>query len=177
MARAPILLIGLAGAAFLAGGLVPGDLTIETPAQARGATQRAAEPQSGDIVKSNRISGPSPARDRTSVSTVELVGLSKVTVILRDETGTILYSSDPRTGTTVLAKDTELPVITLKEEMRGPPVQLPVTRREGSDTPSQGPVNKPRYPVGCVTDVSSLVRASADRAPSLCLAYLDQSLL
>jgi hypothetical protein len=96
-------------------------------------------------------------------------------VILRDRDGKVLYKSDPRTGVTTFARDTDLPVVTLKDEMQSPVAQHPVRRQEGNEAPrEQKP--KSRNPVGCVGDVSPLVKASANRMPSLCLALLNQTL-
>ena len=97
------------------------------------------------------------------------------TVILRDQNGKVLYKSDPRSGTTIYARDTDLPVVTLKEDAKAPAAQHHVNQREGTEVPSEQK-QKTRKPVGCLGDVSPLVKASADRMPSLCLAFLQQSL-
>ena len=150
----PATLLGLAGVAFLAGSFIPASFSIASLAQAERP----------------------PAQQPATISTVELVGIAQATVILRDRNGEVLYRSDPQSGITIFAKNTDLPIITLKEEVHAPVVQHPVApRREGTEVP---PDQKPkrRNPVGCLGDVSPLAKAGADRTPSLCLALLDQSL-
>ncbi|RDI58595.1 hypothetical protein [Microvirga subterranea] len=177
MFRTTATLIGMAGAAVLAGGLAPNAFGTVSLAKSDTALDRAALTQQVMAsAKTSRLQEPSPSQDRQTVTVVELVGMSQATVILRDRDGRVLYKSDPQAGTTTFSKNTDLPVVTLKEEERGPAVQQhPTVRREGNETPATTP-QKRRNPVGCVGDVSPLARASADRSPSLCLALLDQSL-
>jgi hypothetical protein len=125
--------------------------------------------------KGDRMMAPVPSANPTTVSIVELVGVVQATVILRDRDGKVLYKSDPHAGTTIYARDTDLPVVTLKENVQAPAAQHPVNQREGNEAPGEQK-QKARKPVGCLGDVSPLVKASADRMPSLCLALLEQSL-
>lgn len=175
MFRTPVTLLGVAGVVVLAGSFVPASFNIVSLAQSQGLLKPMLTMQTSFPVKGDRMAEPLPASNRAAVSIVELVGISQATVILRDQNGRVLYRSDPRSRSTAVSKNTDLPVITLKEEMQGPAVQHPVTRREGTEMP-QEPKPKRRNPVGCMGDVSPLARASADRMPSLCLANLDLSL-
>jgi len=59
--------------------------------------------------------------------------------------------------------------------VRAPVSQHPANRQEGNEVPREQK-QKSRKPVGCMADVSPLAKASADRMPSLCLAFLEQSL-
>lgn len=176
MFRTPVTLLGLTGVVLLAGSFVPASFNIISLAQSEGllkpvlAAQLPVAPVKGD-----RMAEPLPASSRESVSIVELVGVSQATVILRGRNGEVLYRSDPQSGITAFSKNTDLPVITLKEETQGPAVQHPVIRREGTEMP-QEQKPKRRNPVGCMGDVSPLAKASADRTPSLCLAQLEQPL-
>ncbi|MBF9195326.1 hypothetical protein [Microvirga terrestris] len=175
MFRIPMALVGLAGIFFVAGSFVPASFNMSDQAQSEvladaGLPQRMNAPTKGD-----RMLAPVPSTNPATVSIVELVGVAQAAVILRDRDGTVLYKSDPLTGTTIYARDTDLPVVTLKEEMQAPATQHPVSQREGNEAPS-GPKPKMRKPVGCLGDVSPLAKASADRMPSLCLALLEQSL-
>jgi len=170
MFRTPVALVGLAGVFFVAGSFAPDVFSVSPLAQSDGSRLALAAPTKGD-----RVAGPVSVGSPTSVSIVEVVGVTDATVILRDRDGQVLYKSDPRVGVTSYARNTDLPVLTLKEEMRGPSSQHPVNRREGNETP-QPQKQKTRNPVGCMGDVSPLVKASANRMPSLCLASLDQSL-
>jgi hypothetical protein len=170
MFRTPVALVGLAGAFFVAGSFVPASFNMSPLVQSEALALAAV-----GSVKGDRFAAPVPTSKPVAVSTVELIGVTNAAVILRDHNGKVLYKSDPRTGITTFARDTDLPVVTLKDETRGPIAQHPVRRQEGTETPrEQKP--KARNPVGCVGDVSPLVKESSNRVPSLCLASLEQSL-
>ncbi|MGO4526238.1 hypothetical protein AB4097_15385 [Microvirga sp. 2MCAF35] len=170
MFRTPVALVGLAGAFFVAGSFAPASFNMPSLVQSE-----ALALSGGVLAKGDRIAAPVAASQPTTVSIVELVGVSNAAVILRDHDGKVLYRSDPRTGITTFARDTELPVVTVKDEAQGSVAQHPARHREGSETP-QEQKPKSRNPVGCLGDVSPLAKASANRMPSLCLALLDQSL-
>jgi hypothetical protein len=176
MLNSPATMIGMAGVIFLAGGFAPASFGIASLAQSDSPLARPILKAATAQAKGDRMAEPLPAAQRATISTVELVGVTQATVILRDRNGEILYRSDPRSGVTIFTKDADLPIITLKEEIRAPVVQHPAAnRREGTEVPAdQKP--KRRNPVGCLGDVSPLARAAADRTPSLCLALVDQSL-
>jgi len=170
MFRTPVALVGLAGVFFVAGSFAPTSFSMAPLAQSD-AAHRTAQVS----VKGDRVAQPAPAIRPMSVSIVELVGIARATVILRDADGTVLYKADPQNGVTTLARDTELPVVTLSEEMQGPVARHSGNRQEGNEAPREQK-QKSRNPVGCMSDVSPLVKASANRLPSLCLASLKQSL-
>jgi len=175
MFRTPVALVGLAGVFFVAGGFVPALSTLVLQGQPDLLAGAARSEVMSASTKGDRMAVPAPSAQPSTVSIVELVGISQATVILRDRDGRVLYKSDPRSGVTTLARDTDLPVVTLKEEMQAPVAQHPVSRREGGETPREKP-QKNRNPIGCLGDVSPLAKASGDRMPSLCLALLEQSL-
>ena len=175
MFRIPVALVGLAGIFFVAGSFVPASFNMSHQAQSEVLANAALPQRMNAPNKGDRMIAPIPSANPATVSTVELVGVTQATVILRDRDGKVLYKSDPESGTTTYARDTDLPVVTLKESVRAPATQHPVSRREGIEVPrEQKP--KARKPVGCLGDVSPLAKASADRMPSLCLALLQQSL-
>lgn len=128
--------------------------------------------------KGDRLSAPrAEAGERAVVSTVEVVGLTQATVILRDRDGTILYRSDPASNTTLVVKGADLPVVTLKEapatpvsrqSPEAPAVQGQTPKREGQDTPGDGA--RRSRPIGCEGSVSPLVRGESQRAPGRCLS-------
>lgn len=126
-----------------------GPASVEVPAMSM------ARAPKGDALGSARPAGPA-----STVATVELVGVSGTTIILRDRGGSVLFRSDPVTNTTVVARDVDLPVVTVKERSDSPVAPLP---------PSPA---KPRRPAmaGCDGLVSALVDSDANRLPGLCLA-------
>ena len=175
MFRTPVALVGLAGVFFVAGSFAPTSFMASPHAQSEVLPDAAFSKSLSGSFRGDRLAGPAPTSNPAMVSIVELVGVSQATVILRDRDGKLLYKSDPHSGVTTLARDTDLPVVTLKDEFQGPVAQHPVNRQEGNEAP-QEPKQKKRNPVGCLGDVSPLAKASANRMPSLCLALLEQSL-
>ncbi len=175
MFRTPVALVGLAGVLFVAGSFVPASFNTSPGAQSEVLADAALLQHMNASSKGDRITAPAPSATPATVSIVELVGVTDAMVILRDRDGKVLYKSDPRMGTTIYSRDTDLPVVTLKEDVRAPVAQHPVRRQEGNEAPGEQK-QKSRKPVGCMADVSPLAKASADRMPSLCLAFLEQSL-
>jgi hypothetical protein len=165
MIGAPATLIGMAGTAVLLASLAPA--AVGHPSTRPDATVAVA-----DSLKGDRIATPVAAKTRASVSSVELVGISNATVILRDRSGAILFRSDPLTNTTLVTKDADLPVVTLKEQGTSPVVQQPIPSREGSETPQ--PPQGRTTPPGCEAPLSPLAsRSLTNRIPGLCLVGLE----
>ena len=171
----PAAFIAMTGTAFLVASYA--SAAIET---------RVTEPAPKAAVvgtvsaKGDRLDRARPAAERAPVALVEVVGVSQVAVVLKGRDGSVLYSSDPLSNTTVVAKDADLPVVTLTETASVPVVQntpaAPAATgtqegREGTEQPTNAP-RKPRT-IGCETVVSPLVRNSAGREPSRCVVELD----
>lgn len=162
----------LTGAALLAGSIAFADSGLGSLELSK--TLKSALLQEAVAPKGDRLADARPAQSPTNVSIVEIVGIAHATVILRDSHGEVLYRSDPRSGITTISKNTELPVLTLKEDAQGPAVQHPpVSAREGNEDAAKA---KRQTPVGCMGDVSPLARAGNGRMPSLCLASLTHPL-
>ncbi|WP_445501906.1 hypothetical protein [Microvirga sp. G4-2] len=173
MLRNSTTLCTLTGAALLAAGIAF-DAGIAPLAQSQEFLKTALlnDPAAA---KGDRMVPARPAKNAVSISIIEIVGLTHATVILRGSNGEVLYRSDPRSGITTMAKNTDLPVLTMKEDLQSPAVQHPpATHGEGSDEGARKP--KRQTPVGCMGDVSPLASASANRMPSLCLASLGRPL-
>ncbi len=172
----PAAFIAMTGTAFLVASYA--SAAIET---------RVTEPAPKAAVvgtvsaKGDRLDRARPAAERASVALVEVVGVSQVAVVLKGRDGSVLYSSDPLSNTTVVAKDADLPVVTLTETASVPVVQntpaapAATGTQEGREGTEQQPTNAPRKPrtIGCETVVSPLVRNSAGREPSRCVVELD----
>lgn len=174
MLRTSTTLCTLTGAALLAAGIAFADAGVSPLAQSREFLKTALF-NGPAAVKGDRMMPAQAAENTVSISIIEIVGLTHATIILRGSNGEVLYRSDPRSGITTMAKNTDLPILTMREDLQGPAVQYPpVTRREGGDEGAREP--KRQTPVGCMGDVSPLASASANRMPSLCLAYLRQPL-
>ena len=167
MLDTPALVIGFTGAAFLIGSLAP--VALES-------RERAAAPVPAAVVKGDRLPVALSGTRRATVSTIEVVGAREVTIVFKDRDGQVLFRSDPLANSTIIAKDVDLPVITLKEEpaaSTAPVVQQPPPRQEGGDPPPAQPRRSKQ--IGCEAPVSALARSDASRVPGLCLAALAPS--
>jgi hypothetical protein len=165
MLGTPAILIGMTGTALLA-------LSLAGPALDGMSRSLQAKADATTSAKADRLRPPAASGPRATVSTVELIGVSRTTVILRDRDGAMLFKSDPLTNTTVVVKNAELPVVTLKEEATSPVVrQHPAAPQQGSQEP---PAQKDRRakPIGCDGLVSSLANREVSQVPALCLAGL-----
>ncbi|WP_298953920.1 hypothetical protein [uncultured Methylobacterium sp.] len=125
--------------------------------------EAVARPAGGGIVaKGDRLSR-SPAAPAAQVPvSVEITGLGAATVTLRNAAGEIVYRTDRLSNTTLVARDTEVPHVTLRSREGAPVVQKSPT---ASETPPR------RMLEGCEGAVSSLAGQEARRLlPSRCLA-------
>jgi hypothetical protein len=163
--------MGLAATAILAVTFTQSALSGVSGASRPSAPSEGAQAVVSET-KSARLSAPRPNAARTAVTTVELVGVTQATVILRDESGNVVFRSDPGSNVTYLAKDVDLPVVTIKEEAHTPVVQKPVRPAREREDASENPVRK-TSPVGCTGALSPLVKSEASRTSSLCLAALE----
>jgi len=174
MFRTSTTLCTLTGAALLAAGIAFADAGIQEPLAQSQRFLTSALFENPAASKGDRLMPARVADNGVSISIVEIVGLSHATVILRGSNGEVLYRSDPRTGITTMAKNTDLPVLTMREDLQSPAVQhSPAPHHQGGDEKAREP--KRKTPVGCMGDVSPLAKESANRMPSLCLASLKQS--
>jgi hypothetical protein len=89
-------------------------------------------------------------------------------VVLRDAAGRVLYRSDPVTNTTIMARDVQLPIVTVKPEPVSPAVEQPLDAQQSTDRPRLRERKGP--PLGCEGVVSALADRDASRPPGLCLA-------
>ncbi len=163
MLDTPASVLGFTAAAFLLGSLAP--VALESRERATASLVSSS--------KGDRLPLPAPSQPRSAVSTIEVQGLGQATVVFKSRDGQVLFRSDPISGTTQVARDVDLPVVTFKDEPAPPSVpvvQQPEPKREGSNPPATEP--RTRKPIGCEAPVSALARSEAARVPGLCLAGL-----
>jgi hypothetical protein len=161
----PATFMGFAAAAFLLASFAPAVLESDSamqPAMVQTSTAIAG--------KGDQIAARTP-RAQIPVATVDVVGVTHTAVILRDGAGRVLYRSDPVTNTTVIARDTEMPLVTVKQNLQSPTVQQPVEEQRSRDRPGLRERKGP--PVGCEAVVSALVDRAANRPLGLCLALRE----
>jgi hypothetical protein len=169
MFQVPATVMGMIGSAFMVASFAPGAIGDAVGGD-RAHSLTALSQTAGSRGKSDRIAAPVTAAERRSVSVVELVGISQVKVILKDANGDVLFTSDPQSNTTYFSKDTDLPVITLKEESASHVTSRPATRQSGDD--STAPKRRGQ-PHGCIGAVSPLAQAGKEAAASLCVTSLE----
>jgi len=128
--------------------------SVEALARPAGVEQAA--------VKGDRLA---PARPTASVQVpvaVEITGLGAAKVTLRNAAGDVVYQADATRNTTLVARDTAIPHVTVRER-----AGAPVAQREPA-TPGQA---VRRMPEGCEGAISGLAGHEARRLlPSRCLA-------
>ncbi len=112
---------GIAGA-VAAGTLLTAALidVVLSPKPAEVATNVATNTvgQSGQINRGNKgDSLPKSANSGTPrrITTVEVVGIENTAVVYRDRDGNVLFKTDPVSNVTMVAKDVQLPEVTIRE--------------------------------------------------------------
>ncbi|WP_018260784.1 hypothetical protein [Methylobacterium sp. WSM2598] len=117
------------------------------------------------LVKGDRIAPPRPAGLPQKPVAVEITGLGAAKVTLRNAAGDVVFETDSSANTTLVARDTALPHVTLRTREGVPVVQ----RAPG---PPAGEVGTRRtMPEGCEGAISGLAGHEARRLlPSRCLA-------
>jgi hypothetical protein len=113
--------------------------------------------------KGDRLAAPR-TNERSRVSVVEVVGVSDTAIVYRDRDGRVLFRTDPVANVTLIAKDVELPEVTVRESNTKVPVQMPVKTLQESE--SKRPLD------GCDPLVSPLAGSNLSRVPGRCIAAL-----
>lgn len=161
MVRSTALILTIAASAFALGAFSRGPVESQAAAVIGGmAPVSSAHAEGVASRKGDRTEAARPAASLAQPATVEVVGVGAANVILRDGSGTILYRSDRVANTTLVAKDADLPSITVKQDGVAAVVQRPVA---GADE------GEKRLKVGCEGVVSPLVSHEARRRTGRCL--------
>ncbi len=118
--------------------------------------------------KGDRLTARRSVARAVPVASIELVGPSQTTVILRDRLGQVAYQSDAETGTTLVARDADVPSVTAAEAAQAgilPRRAMPAAQSQ------EGEPDKARRGLrsGCEGIVSALADQELRRVPSLCL--------
>jgi hypothetical protein len=115
--------------------------------------------------KGDRLAAPqrAVAQDRPVVTTVEVVGVRDTAIVYRSRDGSVLFRTDPLANVTIVAKDSSLPEVTVREHSEAVPERRPVkTLREG---------DKDKRLEGCDPLVSPLA-GPLSQVPGRCIAGL-----
>jgi hypothetical protein len=112
--------------------------------------------------KGDREPQPALTRRVRTIAAVEVVGLLNPTIVYRDSDGQVLFHADPERRTTVIAKETVVPEITI----RGTAGTAAVPARQAPQTPPRPPGLK----FGCDPAFSPLTVPEEANTTSRCLA-------
>jgi hypothetical protein len=127
----------------------------------------AAEPASqSEAINRDRkgasLGTPSAQPARIEIKSVEVVGIRDAAIVYRDRDGNELFRTDPLANVTIVAKNVDLPEVTIRENARTQVDRLPV---EGS-RPSQ-------LPRGCESSFALPSPTALTRIPSRCVTQTD----
>ncbi|KMO32600.1 hypothetical protein VQ02_23055 [Methylobacterium variabile] len=113
-------------------------------------------------IKGDRLEPVRPAAKVQVPVAVEITGLGAAKVTLRNAAGDVLYQTDATRNTTLVARDTAIPHVTVRER-----AGAPVAQREPAASGQTGR----RMLEGCEGAISGLAGHEARRLlPSRCLA-------
>jgi hypothetical protein len=166
MHRSPIA-IGFVGAVVTFAGLSPG----HGPEALRELIQRArleAPAAKGDRAPTMQAAGP-----KRIVRSVEIIGVADTIVVLKDMQGAVLYRSDPTSNATLVAKNADLPSVTVKERASSPVETIPPQRAPQPQVEPGGGGPRRAMPSGCDSVVGVLAHPEQARVPGLCLASAE----
>ena len=162
---AAVLAAAAAGSAVVMLSVVVRADLFASPGAAELAADTSVARQSGAIDgthKSNRLPMPVAKQARIEIKSVEVVGVRNAAIIYRDRNGNVLYRTDPVTNVTVIAKNVDLPQVTVRDN--------PAAKVDRMSVESVVP-NAP--PDGCESSFARPSPAELTRIPSRCLAEAE----
>jgi len=117
----------------------------------------------GAADKADRITARRTDDAKAVVATVEIVGLQNTAIVYRDRNGAVLYSTDPLTNTTVVAKNLKVPSVTVRNAPKAPVREVPADKPEAAD-------EKAKRPIGCDPAFSPLTAPALAHLTARCLS-------
>ena len=122
-------------------------------------------------IKGDRLGPVRPAAKVQVPVAVEITGLGAAKVTLRNEAGDVVYQADAHRNTTLVARDTSIPQVTVRER-----AGASVAQRDVGQAGQAGQAVR-RMPEGCEGAISGLAGHEARRLlPSRCLADAGDAL-
>lgn len=125
--------------------------------------------------KGDALAVPDGPQTRAEIKSVEVVGLRGAAIVYRDRNGQVLFRTDPLTNVTVVAKNVELPEVTIREtettDVERVPVEVPAEEAAPSAPPPgcesafarPSPEFLTRTPSRCVTELPRAANVAAIR--------------
>jgi hypothetical protein len=111
--------------------------------------------------KTNALPAPQASVQRIPIKTVEVVGIRNAAIVYRDREGNILFRTDPVANVTVVAKNVDLPEVTIRDTAATQVKRMPVERPEPGEQPQ-----------GCESAFARPAPVALTRLSSRCLAQL-----
>jgi threonine dehydrogenase-like Zn-dependent dehydrogenase len=111
--------------------------------------------------KTNALPAPQTSPQRIPIKTVEVVGIRNAAIVYRDRDGNVLFRTDPVANVTVVAKNVDLPEVTIRDTAATQVKRMPVERAEPGEQPQ-----------GCESAFARPAPVALTRLSSRCLAQL-----
>jgi hypothetical protein len=128
--------------------------------------------------KTDKLPVNEVATQKQKISVIEVIGVSDAAVVYRDRSGQMLFKTDPMSNVTVVAKNSVLPEITVREteanEVLPVPVELPQKPAAVREIPNDGPASAPkRMTEGCESAFSSFLVPSQSKVARRCVSSIE----
>jgi hypothetical protein len=111
--------------------------------------------------KTDALPAPQMSTQRIPIKTVEVVGIRNAAIVYRDREGNILFRTDPVANVTVVAKNVDLPEVTIRDTAATQVKRMSVERPEPAEQPQ-----------GCESAFARPAPVALTRLSSRCLARL-----
>jgi hypothetical protein len=109
--------------------------------------------------KADSLPAPQTSQPRIEIKTVEVVGIRNAAIVYRDRDGNILFRTDPVANVTVVAKNVDLPEVTIRDTAESKVRRMSVDRAK-----------PPIQPQGCESAFARPSPVTLTRLSSRCLA-------
>jgi hypothetical protein len=109
--------------------------------------------------KTDALPAPQMSAQRIPIKTVEVVGIRNAAIVYRDREGNVLFRTDPVANVTVVAKNVDLPEVTIRDTVATEVKRMSVDRPEPREQPQ-----------GCESAFAKPAPVSLTRLSSRCLA-------
>lgn len=153
-------------------GLVLGGAEFPAPSNTSALPTQVNREAKADKLPVNTTSVPKQNR----ISVIEVIGVSDAAVVYRDRNGHLLFKTDPVSNTTVVAKNTVLPEVTVRETELDEVMPVPVEKLKHKpavirELPNSGTAPAARrIPEGCESAFSTFLVPSQKNKAGRCLS-------
>lgn len=154
-------------------GLVLGGAELPTASGDRATSASVNREAKADMLPVN----PSAAPKANRISVIEVIGVSDAAVVYRDRGGQLLFKTDPLSNMTVIAKNTVLPEVTVRESDTSEVMPVPVEPKQNPAAVREVPKNtaERKIPEGCESSFSTFIVPSQKNKAGRCLSSLDDT--